>query len=454
MRKILAIAGHSVQSALRSKLFAVAAIVLVTFMAALAFFVKGDGTAVGEARVLIHYTLAAASMLIGMLSLVQACGAVSQEISERQIQLIRCKPVSAMHIWLGKWLGILAVNCVLILLAGIATRSAMALRGMGGDEVAREILTARRRIVPDVPGVEQEVTRRFHVLKDAGRISEDAGEKSVKAELKLGVIAERTTVGPGQERSWPFLMPSGSRPDDEGLVELRSRFNAVFRDEEPIRCSWRVVSVEGRELFSVPEAGYYEGLNSIVLPSGLIRDNDSLMVVVRNEETASGRTLVFNQKQGVEILVSEGGFNVNMIKAMLIMFMLTALLAALGVTLGSVFSFPVAVFVSVSLLAASLTAHFFATTDIAPHSHDGDGDCKHEQMDVSWGDKLSVGFERLSAPVLDAKPAEMLSQGILITWTEVGGLALIMLILYPGIMFLGAAYGLSRRQLALPEMLT
>lgn len=454
MRKILAIAGHSVQAAVRSRLFAVSSLVLIVFMAGLPFLVKGDGTAVGEARVLIHYNLAIASVLIGMLSLIQACGAVSQEIAERQIQLIRCKPVSALHIWLGKWLGILAVAFVLVFIAGITTRSTMALRGIGGEDVKQEILTARRSIEPDLPGVEQEVAHRFHILKDAGRISDDAQEWTVKAQIKLGVIAERTTVGPGQERSWTFPVPSVSRPSDDGLIELRSRFSAVFRDEKPMLCSWRILSGDGAELFSIPATGYYDGMNSIVLPAELIRENDSLRVIFRNEETDNGRTVVFNHKRGIEILVSEGGFAMNMVKAMLVIFMFAALLAALGLTLGSVFSFPVAVFVSLSLMTAAITAHFFTTSDIFPHSHDGCSDCKHAQVDLSWGEKLAHGFEGLTGPVLDQNPAELLSQGILITWVDVGGAAVLMLILYPGIMFLGGALGLSRRQLALPEMLT
>lgn len=454
MRKILTIAGHSVKAAVRSKLFAVSAVVLICCMGGLAYFVRGDGTAVGEARVLVYYSFTIASTLTGMLALIQACGAVSQEIAERQIQLIRCKPVSAMHIWLGKWAGILAVNAVLILVAGITVRTAMALRGIHGDEVEREILTARRRIVPDVPGVDREVAHRYHILKQAGHLMDDASEWSVKAEIKRSVTAERTTVGPGRELRWMFDVPSGCRPGAGQLIELRTRFNAVFRDEEPIRCSLRVLSDDGRELFAVPVTGYHDGMNGIILPEDLIRDNARLTVVFRNEESESGRTLVFNQRQGIEILVSEGGFNLNMIKAMLIMFMFTALLAALGVTLGSLFSFPVAVFVSISLIVAALTAHFFTTSDIFSHSQGGCTACKHERMNVGWGEKLAVAYERLAGPVMEARPAELLSQGILITWPEAGRTAALMLILYPGIMFLGASFGLSRRQLALPEMLT
>lgn len=452
MKKILAIARLVLKAALRSKLFAGAAIVLFAATAGLPFLVEGDGTAVGEARVLVFYNIGIASFLIGALALIEACGAVSQEISEKQIQLVRSKPVSTVHIWLGKWLGIVAMNAVLVIIAGLTTRGAMSLRGMSGGEVDREVLTARRRLAPVVESVEREVALRYDSLKAQGVLNEDADEQAVKQQLKLAVVASRITVGAGLERTWVIDVPSNCRPsgkDGEEIVELRTHFNSVMRDEKPMKCSWRLLDDKGAELLSVPPALYYDGMNAIRLPARLVKDYRKLIVVFRNEEELDGRTVVFNERRGVEILVSEGGFAMNMVRALLIVFLMAGLLAALGLTLGALFHLPVAVFASISIVIASFTAHFFMTVDITPHSHGGPVP-KHSLEDAV-GEKIAVVFEAVVGPVLNQQPAEMLSEGLLVSWRDVGRAALLILLAYPGLLFAAGAYGLSRRQLALPD---
>ncbi len=451
MRKIGAIFWLTLKSAVRSRLFAGSALLLFACMAGLPFLVKGDGTAVGEARVLIYYNIGIAGMLVGVLALLQACGAVSQEISERQIQLVRAKPVSTMHIWLGKWLGVLCVNAVLIAVAGTTTRAAIWARGLAGDDVKAEVLTARRRIAPAEERVEYEVDHLYLEMKEAGRILPESDESAIRQQLKLAIVSARTTIGPGQQRRWRMEIPTGTAPKGSGGTELRSLFNAAYRDEKPMLCSWRILSDEGDELYSVAPAAYMDGLNRLPLPEELVTEHSSLVVEFTNEETRDGRTVIFNERRGLEILVNEGGFGANMFRALLVVFIITGLVAALGLTMGAVLSFPVAVFASVGLVIASLIAHFFMATEVIPHSHDGCDHASHEEFQLEIGEKMAAGFERIIGPVFSQKPAELLSEGLLIAWEDVAGTALLLFVVYPLLLFMGGALGLGRRQLALPE---
>ena len=452
MRKTLAIARLVLKAAIRSRLFATAAVVLFAAMASLPFLVKGDGTPVGEARVLVYYNIGIASFLIGALALIEACGAVSQEISEKQIQLVRSKPVSTIHIWVGKWLGILAMTALLVTVAGVTTRVAMSVRGMGGGDVDKEVLTARRRLAPAMASFEQDVDDLYNTLKAQGRVPENADEDAVKEQLKPIAVANRITVGAGEERRWTFDVPSDCRPtgaEGGGSVELRSRFNAAMRDEKPMKCSWRVIDSKGAEILAVPAALYYDGMNSVSLPADLVKDHSELTVVFRNEEARNGRTVVFRERRGIEILVTEGGFAMNMFRALLIVFLVAGLLAALGLTLGSLFHLPVAVFVSLAIVLASFTAHFFMTTEIAPHSH---GAPTHQEpLGDAIGESIAVVFETVVGPVIDQRPAETLSEGLLVSWRDVGKAALLILLAYVVLLFAAGAFGLSRRQLALPD---
>jgi hypothetical protein len=236
-------------------------------------------------------------------------------------------------------------------------------------------------------------------------------------------------------------------------VELRSLFNAAYRDEKPMRCSWKILSQDGEEVMTVPPALYYDGMNSITLPVELVKDGKSFVVVFRNEETLQGRTVVFNDRRGIEVLVTEGGFGMNMFRAMLLVFITTGLMAALGLTLGSVFSFPVAVFVALSLIVASFTAHFFTTTEVVEHSHEGHAHGESGSIDGFGGETMAIGFEYVVGPVLEQKPAGLLSEGLLISWRHVGGVAWLLLFVYPVVLFVAGSLGLSRRQLALPDVI-
>ena len=84
MKRVFAITMLTLKAAIRSKLFAGSAIFLFACMAGLPFLVKGDGTAVGDVRVIIYYNIGIASTLIGLLTLIEGCGAVSMEITEKQ----------------------------------------------------------------------------------------------------------------------------------------------------------------------------------------------------------------------------------------------------------------------------------------------------------------------------------------------------------------------------------
>lgn len=445
----------TVRAAIRSRLFAASFVFLVLCMAGLPFLVSGDGTQAGLARVILYYNISIASLLTGVLAVVQSCGSVSQDVSEKLIQLVRAKPVSSMHIWAGKWLGIILMNAVLVAAAGFTTWASVMMRDFSDADVEKEILTARRQLLPESQSIDAEVSHIFHTLREQGRIDESVPEWKVREDLKLAAAADRTTVGAGGVKKWFIDIPRGCRPAEggsAGSIEMRSRHNAAFRDEKPVLMSWRILAADGTELLTLPAAGCYDGMNSFNLPASLLKDRSRIIIEFRNEETASGRTVVFNESRGMEILVTEGGFGSNLAACMLIVLAGTGLLAAVGLTLGSVFSFPVAVFVSAALVFASFTAHFFKTSSLMTETHHGCADCDSAgEEDKGAGGLIASAFEHVVGPILEQRPAELVSEGILITGESYLKAVLIMLILYPGLMFALGAWGLGRRQLALPE---
>ncbi|HSY42910.1 MAG TPA: ABC transporter permease, partial [Candidatus Acidoferrum sp.] len=118
MQKILAIAWLTWKAALRFRLFAVIAALLVLAVVGLPLMVKDDGTAAGFTQIILTYTLSAVTVLLGISTLWLSCGSLARDIEECQIQVIATKPIARWQIWLGKWFGIGSLNAVLLLLAG------------------------------------------------------------------------------------------------------------------------------------------------------------------------------------------------------------------------------------------------------------------------------------------------------------------------------------------------
>src|SRR5215469_2608341 len=118
MQRILAIAWLTWKAAIRFRLFAVVAVLLVLAVVGLPLIIKDDGTAKGFTEIILTYTLSAVTVLLGISTLWLSCGTLARDIEECQIQVVATKPIARWQIWLGKWLGIVSLNASLLALSG------------------------------------------------------------------------------------------------------------------------------------------------------------------------------------------------------------------------------------------------------------------------------------------------------------------------------------------------
>src|SRR5215472_11507801 len=120
MQRLLAITWLTWKAAFRFKLFIVVAALLLASVVGLPVLIRDDGTARGFTQILLTYTLSAVTGLLGLSTLWLACGTLARDIEECQMQVVAVKPIARWQIWLGKWLGILSVNAILLALSGSA----------------------------------------------------------------------------------------------------------------------------------------------------------------------------------------------------------------------------------------------------------------------------------------------------------------------------------------------
>src|SRR6476661_5312394 len=125
MQRLLAIAGLTVRAAFRYRLVVVMAALLVGGVIVLPIIIKDDGTARGFTQIVLTYTLALITALLGFVTIWLGCGTLAKEIEEAQMQMLAVKPIARWQIWLGKWLGIMALNALLLAVSGAAVFSLM-----------------------------------------------------------------------------------------------------------------------------------------------------------------------------------------------------------------------------------------------------------------------------------------------------------------------------------------
>src|SRR5687768_12414754 len=120
MRRIFAIAMLTLKAAFRYRVVLVMALLLLAGVILLPLIIKDDGTARGFSQIILTYTLTLMTALLGFATLWLSCGILAREIEDAQMQMVVVKPISRWQIWLGKWLGILALNALLLAVTGAA----------------------------------------------------------------------------------------------------------------------------------------------------------------------------------------------------------------------------------------------------------------------------------------------------------------------------------------------
>src|SRR5690349_24771025 len=118
MQQLLAIAWLTWKAAFRFRLFLVVSVLLLGSAVGLPLLIKDDGTARGFTQIPLTYTLGTISTLLGLSTLWLACGTLARDIEDCQIQVVAVKPIARWQIWLGKWLGIVSLNAVLLAISG------------------------------------------------------------------------------------------------------------------------------------------------------------------------------------------------------------------------------------------------------------------------------------------------------------------------------------------------
>lgn len=416
LTKIIAIACLTVRGAARSRVIALLMSLTVLGVVVFPFMIKSDGTAAGLARLFINYAFGLAVTILSVAAAWNAAGAVALDVAERRMDILMTKPVRVIEIWLGKWLGLTAINAAMLVLAGLLIYGGL-------------WLTTWR----ELPSPAQ----RAQLWNDV-----------LAAHSYLSAVHTTTTnttavVLPGGEYTWHFTAHTAARHSSGLALQFRFATSRVER-QMPVHGSWQIALGDNTTPL-VYQADYTPNMDHTLKietasPSGRIT------ATYRNTETNEPAAVVFEHANGARLLQRECGFLNNFARALLLALARLAFFTALGVTIGSAVSFPVAVFTAFAfLLIAALSGWINAETFLIMESAPARG----------WMEGLGQVSARCVAhlthwsmpPLTRFDPLDFLSVGLVIPWQLVLRAWVMLVLIYGGATGLLGAWLLNRREI-------
>jgi ABC-type transport system involved in multi-copper enzyme maturation permease subunit len=282
---VRAVARYTFLQCVRMRMAAVFVALLTLSLLTLPFLMEGDGTLAGRIRTLLSYGCGATGVLLSLMTIFVACSVVSSDVETKNIFTVAVKPLARWEYIVGRWLGLVLFNAVMLAIAGVVIFAfAQYLRGRtdlvvdpsdagaaAGDirAVETEVLTARRKVRPIPVDTKTDLARWIAKQKAQGRY-EDAleahtmraggnvnkGRRRLEEEGLKAVNQARHSVGPGGAMTWEFKGIDVSDTDyrAEGTVTnldrtarmIRIRTDAKLVGRLAHRGPVRVQGVEGR----------------------------------------------------------------------------------------------------------------------------------------------------------------------------------------------------------------
>ncbi len=394
---VWAIARNTIAQAVRVKVAFVIMALYLVLVPALPFLVKGDGTLRGLLHVVIAYSLIAAGLLLGILTLTLSTTTLWTEIREKQIFLLEAKPVRRWEVLLGKLLGIILINAALLAFMGVVTwgsvrylvaraeRATRALPASDSREKERaerhlrdaqeQVLTARRTVRPDPPSrdeVQQFVMKnlpdrvRYLIGTDKmppeARVAPDEAtrqriiENAAARELVEIYFSMITSAPPLRGPRWGFSGLAIPRVHELNLT-LRFKFASSDRkSEEPDHIRWiigaprRDIPPEQRhQVYSIYDTYLPDEVHELQVPADAVDREGRLEVQFYNIEPRRP-TLVFSEADSIQLLVPVGGFAGNLARGLAVIFAKVLFIAALGLCCSTFLGFPVSPIVALAVL--------------------------------------------------------------------------------------------------------
>ena len=356
MRRVLSIATLTFRESVRTKLVHALAAVVALLVGGMPLLLAGDGTRLGQARMVLLYVTGCAFAFLAVASLWAGSAALASDIRGRTLQLVRVKPVRMWQLWLGKWLGLLFVDALLLALVFAGVYAWTASSGALGDDA---LGVAKRQYPPALPPLEKQIAEmEANIAATHAQGMSPQERRDLRATLRRQLPYATASLRSGDIWRWTFA--PARIPSAGETVWLRLGLHTdPLAPEQPV-ARVGLVSGEAAPPTRAPHdiADFSSRHQEIALPAPDASAARRLELVIANLGGTNAPPLLVQPRQGLVLLMRAGRLEANMARAYAILFALLALLLALGLTAGAFFTLPVAVFATTCLVLSAFASDY------------------------------------------------------------------------------------------------
>jgi hypothetical protein len=453
MNKILTIAGLTWKSAFRYRLFWILTFLLAAAVIGLPLLLKSDGTAKGLVQILLTYTLSATATLLGFATLWLSCGTLAKDVEECQMQMVTVKPIARWQVWLGKWLGLLSLDAVLLALAGASIFMLLQWRAsrLSPEQqkiLHEEIFVSRASAKEPLPDFKRIVDRLMtQAVKDPSKL-EPRDLEEIRLQITARVETNYTDLPSGMSRMWGIDLRNLKDSLRDKTLQLRVKFHTSSGNpDDQYTTLWRVGPTNSTRQVVLTETMPADSFQEFALPPNLLDDQGRLFIEVGNPNNVE---MTFPLEEGMELLYPESTFGINFMRGLAVIFFWLALLASIGLSAASFLSFPVAAFVSLAVLLIGLSSGTVST--VVEQGTIVGYDAAKGGYGHSVADYIVVPFFRGALKIINLvqnfSPIDSLSSGRSITWGQLGLAASQIVLLLGGFFCVVGIILFARRELA------
>lgn len=360
MRSIWAIAKNTIAQALRMKVAVLIILLLLVMLPMMAMITEGDGSLKGKLQTFVSYGLSLMSLMLCMFTIAISSYLLANDIKRKHIFLVVTKPVMRFQIICGKFLGVVLLDIFLLAVFAVMIYSGTKLIPRLSDAsdaeralVQRQFFTARKELTSyvDEEKLDTLAMRAYLRLEKVNQLPETMTKKQILKELRNQEVLKSRAVEVGTEKAWVFdnVGPLG---DGETLFIQFKYEAATTPPSGKIVGQWAVGDDRQRlkgieewktEIYSVQRRDKTRTLGEFEVPADCVAEDGRVAVMFKNPYVNNTTVM----PKDIKLLYRSGSFEGNYIRAVLLVLTRLIFLAALGVSLSTWLSFPVAIFVCI-----------------------------------------------------------------------------------------------------------
>jgi len=376
MRSIFAIAFNTLRQALRLKIALIFIVLMAVLVPVMGLTIDGDGTIKGRLQSYVNYGMSLITILMSLLTVIVITYTITEDVKRKQIYMVLTKPVRRFEFLVGKLLGVLLLDAILLTIFSVVMYAIIVLTpnfekisDLDKIKLKNEFFTARKSINPltDKP-TEQAIDKQIAFLIEMGKFDPDIREDkrrfaALRRTIEKDLEKAPRSVGPGEQIFWKFENIKVVSDDSDEALFVRYRFGQSSRDETEVWTQWLVGDFrdiragkppQNEPISTPPMKEPVASINELPIPLFAVNDEGYLEVAFYNMPN-NGSSIIFEE---FELLYKADSFLSNYIKNILLVFTKLIYLACLGVLAASFLSLPVALLLCWMVFAIAAVSGF------------------------------------------------------------------------------------------------